>query len=103
MENSKNIKIQNDLLFIEPLTLKDFGTYSCLFTDKFGEKKIDFKIDQHLVPFIEQNSPKELHFYEPFDYGIQKKVNINLKFSGGLSDGYLRIVCESSNLKMFFF
>lgn len=96
MEDSKKINIQNDLLLIEPLDSEDFGTYSCLFIDKYGQKKLDFRIDEHLVPVIEQKQYRELNFFKPFDYDIQKEVNISLRFSGGLSDGFLRIVCESS-------
>jgi len=39
----------NDLFQIEPLEKRDFGLYSCLFVDEYGEKKLQFKIDEKLV------------------------------------------------------
>jgi hypothetical protein len=43
------VKMVNDLLQIEPLERKDYGVYSCLFVDEYGEKKLQFKIDEKLV------------------------------------------------------
>lgn len=39
----------NDLLQIEPLEKKDYGVYSCLFVDEYGEKKLEFKIDEKIL------------------------------------------------------
>jgi hypothetical protein len=45
----KRVKMLNDLLQIEPIEKADFGVYTCLFVDEFGEKKLEFKVDDQLV------------------------------------------------------
>lgn len=39
----------NDLLQIEPFETRDYGVYSCLFVDEYGEKKLQFQVDEKLV------------------------------------------------------
>lgn len=45
----KRVRLLNELLQIESLDKQDYGVYSCLFVDEYGEKKLDFKIDEKLV------------------------------------------------------
>lgn len=97
-ENSEKLKIKNDILIIDSFTKKDYGTYSCLFIDKFGQKKIDFTIDQNLIPADDIEPSTELSYLQTFDKNAQQELKINLSFSGGLSDGFLRITCESSKI-----
>ncbi|RNA33971.1 hypothetical protein BpHYR1_035155 [Brachionus plicatilis] len=95
-ENSGKFKILNDMLVIDQFSLEDYGTYSCLFIDIYGQKKIDFIIDENLIPIISQTMSTEFRYLNAFDLDADKDLNISLSFSGGLSDGYLRITCESN-------
>ena len=46
---SRKSKFIEDLLLIDPIEIEDFGTYECLFGDKYGELKFQYKLDEHVV------------------------------------------------------
>lgn len=56
----------NDLLQIEPFETRDYGVYSCLFVDEYGEKKLQFQVDEKLVGGGDENGVGE---YEPGSSG----------------------------------
>ncbi|CAF0767900.1 unnamed protein product [Brachionus calyciflorus] len=100
--NMDNIKIYNDTLIIEPLSKENYGIYSCLFVDIYGEKRLNFKIDENLIRLdnkIEKANP-HLHSLDIFDkdkkqFEIDEVINF-VHFSGSYSEGFFRLICESN-------
>lgn len=41
--------MSNDLLQIEPLEKRDYGVYSCLFEDEYGERKLQYQVDEKII------------------------------------------------------
>ena len=90
-------KIYNDKLVIDPFNMEDYGTYSCLFVDNYGERKLNYKIDETLIPLNSNNIQSLDHFNVNKLNQNELQFDVNLSIMGSLSDGFLRITCESSN------